>query len=201
MALTTAALSVKQVWGVFLLFLLPIGGGIPAGVVLARSRNIGWPVMMALYFVSDLVLACVFEPLMLAVIAAGKRSPRWKRFNDAFRQSMAKTLVHYGTNLGPLALIFVAFGVDPMTGRAVAKASGHGFFTGWLLAITGDMFYFTMLMVSTVWLNNALGDGTWTTVVMTGLMFVIPGLLRRARLLIKPDKGHVSNESPPGDAV
>ncbi|MBI3558702.1 MAG: hypothetical protein HY074_20735 [Deltaproteobacteria bacterium] len=180
-ALTAGFGSIKNVWEVFLLFLIPIGGGIPGGVVLARSRNITWPVMLLLYFLSDLVLACVFEPLMLAVIAAGAKSPRWARFHEAFRQSMAKTILQYGSNLGPLALILIAFGVDPMTGRAVAKSSGHGFVTGWMLAITGDMFYFTMLMVSTIWLNNALGDGFWTTLVMTLLMFVVPGLLRQAR--------------------
>lgn len=173
--------SMKGTWDVFMLFLIPIGGGIPAGVVLARSRNIGWPVMTLLYFVSDLVLACVFEPLMLLAISAGKRYSFWARFNEAFRQSMQKTVLQYGTRLGPLALIMVSFGVDPMTGRAAAKASGHGFVTGWLLAIAGDMIYFTMLMVSTIWLNNLLGDGTWTTVVMLVLMFAIPPLLRRLR--------------------
>ena len=173
--------SFKGVWDVFLLFLIPIGGGIPAGVVMARSRSIAWPTMMILYFVSDIVLAAVFEPLMLAAISAGKRHVFWARFNEVMRQSMKKSVLHYGTNLGPLALIMVAFGVDPMTGRAVAKASGHGFVTGWLLAIIGDMFYFALLMVSTLWLNNVLGNGTWTTVVMLVLMFAVPVVVRKVR--------------------
>ena len=43
--------------GAFLLFCVPIGGGIPAGVLMARAANVSPPVMMALYFVSDLVPA------------------------------------------------------------------------------------------------------------------------------------------------
>jgi len=34
-------------WGVFLLFLVPVGGGIPAGVLLARARGLSVLVMMA----------------------------------------------------------------------------------------------------------------------------------------------------------
>src|SRR6185503_12039372 len=52
------------VLGTFLLFLVPIGGGIPAGVLMARHWGVSIPVMTFLYFVSDMVLACVFEPML-----------------------------------------------------------------------------------------------------------------------------------------
>ncbi len=85
--------------------------------------------------------------------------------------------------MGPLALITVAFGVDPMTGRAVAAAVGHGFILGWMFAIAGDMIYFGLIMASTLWLNNILGDGTWTTVIILVLMMVVPSLIPRFRQL------------------
>jgi hypothetical protein len=45
-----------------------------------------------------------------------------------------------------------------MTGRAAAKAAGHGFLPGWAIAITGDMIYFVVLMASTLWLQ-----ASWAT--------------------------------------
>jgi uncharacterized membrane protein len=176
-----SASSVSSAWEVLTLFLIPIGGGIPGGVLLAKNRGLGWPIMMVLYFVSDVILACVFDPLMQLVIAAGKRSPVVSKMNEALRQSTQKSIARYGTRLGPLSLIMISFGVDPMTGRAATAFAGHSFVTGWTLAILGDMLYFTLLMVSTLWLNNVLGDGTWTTVIILVGMMVVPALLRRIR--------------------
>ncbi len=173
--------ALSNMWGVLAVFLIPIGGGIPAGVLLARSRSIQWPITVILYFISDIILACVLEPVVLLVIMLAKRSSKVARFSEAFKETMKKTTAHYGTHLGPLALITVAFGVDPMTGRAVAAAAGHGFLIGWMFAIAGDMIYFCLIMASTLWLNNILGDGTWTTIIILVLMMVVPNLVRRYR--------------------
>lgn len=169
-----------------MLFLIPIGGGIPAGVLLAKSRGIHWPLMVALYFISDVVLACVFEPLMLLFIRAAKNSRKVARFRDAFREAMRRTLARHGTGLGPLALLFVSLGVDPMTGRAVAAASGHGFLSGWALAIAGDLIYFAILMVSTLWLGSVLGDGTLTMVIILALMMIVPEVVKRIKRPSRP---------------
>ncbi len=179
-------MTASNAWQVLVLFLIPIGGGIPAGVLLAQKHTIPWPGMMILYFISDVILACLFEPVMLMVISAAKRSVPLTQFIQNLKASIKKTTPHFGSAMGPLALILIAFGADPMTGRAAAVAAGHGFITGWLLAITGDMFYFTLLMVSTLWLNNILGDGTWTTIIILVLMTVVPMLIRRFRQRRKP---------------
>lgn len=172
---------ISSAWAVLTLFLIPVGGGIPAGVILARNRGIGWVEMMILYFISDVILACLFEPLMLLVIAAGRRVPFFARLAETLRRSMGRNIARYGPGLGPIALIGISFGVDPMTGRSAAAAAGHGFVSGWMLAITGDMIFFALIMGSTLWLNNVLGDGTWTTVIMLVLMLGIPPLVRRLR--------------------
>lgn len=173
--------SLAQLWKVLVLFLIPIGGGIPAGVLLGRSYGIAWPVVMFLYFISDVILACVFEPILMLFIRAGKHFPTLARISEAFKQAVQKTTEFYGTSTGPFALIMIAFGADPMTGRAVAVAAGHGFITGWMIAIAGDMLYFTVLMVSTLWLNSILGDGTTTVWVILILMLVVPIVIRRFR--------------------
>jgi hypothetical protein len=165
--------------GTLWLFLIPFGGGIPAGVLFARSRGIGWPLMEALYCVSDVMLACVFEPVMRLILNAARTKPRLARVTDALRTAVRQTTALYGTTGGPFALILIAFGVDPMTGRAAAAAAGHGPVSGWAIAIAGDMLYFTLIMASTLWLNAILGDGRWTTGTILVLMFVVPLLIRR----------------------
>lgn len=164
-----------------MLFAIPIGGGIPAGVLLASQKAIAWPFMMFLYFLSDVALACVFEPLLMLFIAAGRRVSFLARIAEAFRRTVQLTTAHYGEHKGPIALIMIAFGVDPMTGRAAAIAAGHGFITGWMIAIAGDMIYFTVIMVSTLWLKDLLGDGTATMLIILALMIVLPVIVRRLR--------------------
>lgn len=173
--------TLSELWKVLLLFLIPIGGGIPGGVLLAKSYAMSWPLMALLYFISDLILACVFEPLLYLVMFFGKDVPFIVRFGAVFKEMVKKTTENFGNNTGPFALIIIAFGVDPMTGRAAAVAAGHGPISGWMIAIAGDMIYFMLLMASTLWLNNIIGDGTTTTLIIFALMMAVPAIIRRVR--------------------
>ncbi|MEN9723317.1 MAG: hypothetical protein RJB38_1303 [Pseudomonadota bacterium] len=171
----------QNAWEVFLLFTIPIGGGIPAGVLLAQSRGITWPWMLILYFLSDLVLAVLFEPLMLGFIKVFAPIHAIRKGLSFFSAMLERSVAKVGHPTSPLMLILVAFGVDPMTGRAAAQAAGHGFLTGWAIAIAGDMMYFSVLMVSTLWLRDVLGDGTWAMLIILLLMMAIPAAIRRIR--------------------
>lgn len=179
LGISSAFLS--NAWAVFMLFLVPVGGGIPAGVVLAQQRNIAWPIIMLLYFLSDIVLACTFEPLLLLFLRLSRTSPRLSRFRDALVKATSKTVGRYGVNPGPFSLVMITLGTDPMTGRAVAKAAGHGFFSGWALTIAGDMIFFTIIMVSTIWLNGVLGDGTLAAIIIMLAMLGMPWIVRKVR--------------------
>ncbi len=165
--------------GAFLLFLVPVGGGIPAGVLIARAGGVSPPVMMALYFVSDVVLAFVFEPMLRLLVALGRWVPVLGRLGRRLGRGVQGGLP--GGTRGPLGLILVSFSVDPMSGRAAAAAAGHGFVPGWALAIAGDMLYFALLMVSTLWLNSVLGDERLTVGAVLLLTLVLPSLIRRWR--------------------
>lgn len=167
---------------VFTLFLIPIGGGIPAGVVLGHSRGLEWPLMLLLYFFSDVVLACVFEPIMHIFIKWTQHSPNLARFLQEYKKNLEKTGVKFGSIRGTWSLVLISFGVDPMTGRVVTHKAGHGFITGWAIAICGDLFFFTLIMASTLWLNNILGDGTTTAIIIMVAMFGIPMLIDRWRM-------------------
>lgn len=167
---------------VLTLFLIPVGGGIPPGVLLAHSRGIGWPAMTFLYFVSDVILALLFEPLLRLLIAAGRTRPALARATQAARESMRRTADHFGgTGAGPFMLVMIAFGVDPMTGRTAAAVAGHGFVAGWAIAIAGDMLYFLAVAAATLKLNSWVKDPNTTSVVILIAMFAVPWLIRRAK--------------------
>jgi hypothetical protein len=78
-------------------------------------------------------------------------------------------------------LVMIAFGVDPMTGRATALAAGHGFLAGWAFAIAGDMLYFAVIALTTVRLNSYFQNPETTMLAVLGAMFIIPLLVRRWR--------------------
>lgn len=177
--LTLTPQILADYWKVLLVYLIPFGGGIPAGVLLAKNKGIEWQMMMFLYFISDVMLAIVFEPLMILFIRLGKKYHKLARISEEMKLMIQKTIAHYGSSSNIFVLIMIAFGVDPMTGRAVAVAMGHGFVAGWIIAIAGDMIYFSLLMVSTLWLNNIIGDGTWTMLIILAFMFIVPVVFRK----------------------
>lgn len=170
---------------VLMLFLLPVGGGIPAGVLLAQSKGFHWPMTAGLYLVSDVILALAFEPLLRLFVALGRRIPFLARFSAAMKEAMARSTAHLGgPGAGPIALILIAFGVDPMTGRASAMAAGHGFLAGWGFAITGDMLYYAVIALTTLRLNAFIRNPNLTVYIILGGMIVLPMGIRflRARL-------------------
>jgi hypothetical protein len=167
---------------VLLLFLIPVGGGIPAGVLLARTKGLPWPVTAGLYLVSDVLLALAFEPLLRLFVAWGRRVPFLARLGAAMKAATARTAAHFsGTGAGPMSLVLVAFGADPMTGRAAAMAAGHGFLMGWAFAIAGDMIYYAVIAVATLRLNAYFRNPDTTVLVVLVAMFLLPLLVRQCR--------------------
>ncbi len=164
------------------LFVIPAGGGIPAGVMLAQSKGLAWPVTTILYLLSDIALALAFEPVLRVLsLICGKFSFLF-RFHAALKTAAARNVSHFGgTGAGPVALIMVAFGVDPMTGRASALAAGYGFVTGWAIAIAGDMLYFMVIAITTLRLNTYIKDPETTMLIVLGAMFIVPIAIRQLR--------------------
>ena len=172
-------------WPVLMLFLIPVGGGIPAGVLLAARQGIAWPVTAALYLVSDLILAVLFEPVLLMLAAAGRRLPIVARFGAAMGQAMERAAArHIGA--GPFALILVAFGIDPMTGRAAALASGHGFVWGWAIAIAGDMLYYAVIAITTLQLGAYVHNPEAVMLTVLAAMILVPLVVQRIRRSMPP---------------
>lgn len=183
------AQSASTLLPVLKLFLLPVGGGIPAGVLLAQAKGLAWPITAVLYLVSDVLLAIVFEPVLRLLAALVGKAPFLARFSAALKAATARSVAHFsGTGAGPFALVMIAFGVDPMTGRATALAAGHGFLAGWAFAVAGDMLYFAVIALTTLRLNSYFRDPNTTMLIVLGAMFVVPMLVRYFRSPQPPHK-------------
>ena len=166
---------------VFMLFLLPVGGGIPAGVLLARANGLPWAVTAGLYFISDVVLALAFEPVLRMLVALGRRVTFLARLGTVMSLAMARNAAYFSGSAGPISLVLISFGVDPMTGRATALAAGHGVVAGWAFAIAGDMLYYAVLAVTTLQLNTYISNPTVTVSIVLGAMMLGPMLVRYLR--------------------
>lgn len=174
--------STSILFSVLKLFIIPVGGGIPAGVMLAQAKGLAWPVTTGLYLISDIALALAFEPILRLISMVVGKIPFLTRFSAAFKAASARSAAHIGgTSAGPLGLVLISFGVDPMTGRATAHAAGHGFIAGWAIAITGDMLYFAVIAITTLRLNSYFKDPNTTMLLVLGAMIVVPMLVRYFR--------------------
>ncbi len=167
-----------------MLFLIPVGGGIPAGVLLAQSKGLAWPVTAGLYLLSDMMLALAFEPVLQLLAWLGGRVPFLARFSARMRAAMARSAARFsGTGAGPIALVMFSFGADPMSGRAAALAAGHGFLMGWVFAIAGDMLYYVVIAITTLRLSRYFSDPDTAMWIVLGAMIVVPLIVRSFRRL------------------
>ncbi|RYZ89903.1 MAG: hypothetical protein EOP04_05545 [Proteobacteria bacterium] len=173
--------SFSSAWSVFLLSALPVGGGIPGGVILSQKLGFGWVPMSTIYLISDIVLALLFEPLMRLFAYLACYVHPLAKFIEVSKMLTDKTIARYGSKPSLPLLIAISFGIDPMSGRAVALAAGHRFMSGWAIAIAGDMIFFAMIAVSTIYLHDLLGDGTWAAIIIMVSMIMIPFLVRMIR--------------------
>jgi len=167
---------------VLMLFLIPVGGGIPAGVLLARDKGLVWPVTAGLYLISDILLALAFEPVLRLLAWVAGKVPFLARLSARMKAAMARSTEHMsGTGAGPISLVMISFGVDPMTGRASAMAAGHGFLMGWVFAIAGDMLYYAVIAITTLNLNQYIRDPDTTMWIVLAAMLIVPMIIRAFR--------------------
>jgi hypothetical protein len=168
---------------VFLWFLIPLGMGISPGVLLARDLHLHWLPTAGLYFASDLVLACYFEPLLRFVVSLGRNSPRLEAALEAVRVSARRAAALFGgPEGGPITLILISYGVDPMTGRAMTMVAGHGFVAGWALAIAGDMIFYATVAASTLGIDSFIGNKWVTMLLVSAILCALPVLIRRVKM-------------------
>jgi hypothetical protein len=167
--------------GVFLIFVTQIGLGIPSGVLRARDAGINPVITAGLYAGSDVILALTVEPMLILLRWLGARVAFIAALGTKLARFSGATGLNDGKVRGPLGLILFSFAVAPAPARAASETAGHGFISGWTLAIIGDMLYFTMIMASTLWVASIVGDDRLTVGAVLIAAWVLPMLIRRMR--------------------
>jgi hypothetical protein len=167
--------------GVFLIFATQIGAGIPLGVIRARDAGLHPAFTSLLYVASDVVLAVTMEPMLAGLRWVSRRVPFLARIGTLLGRLSGGAGLQEGGVRGPLGLILVSFSVSPTFGRAASEAAGHGFLSGWTLAIIGDMLYFWLVMAGTLWVSSLLGDDRLAIGAVLIATWVLPLVIRRLR--------------------
>ena len=167
-------------WGVLLLFCIPLGIGIPPGVLLGQRDGLGAVVMLVLYVLSDVIMATVFEPMLRTLGFASRRVPALGRALRVMLFAIERTMPA-GSLAGPTGIVVTGFGAGLPFGRAIAWAAGYGLVVSWLLSIAGDTLYYTLGMASTLWFNGVFGDPRMAAIGGLVVMLIVPMLVRRLR--------------------
>ncbi len=110
----------------FLLFVIPTGAGIPAGVLLGQRVGLTAAAMSGLYVGSGLLRATLFEPFFRWVARQRHEGGRVSRLRDAARELLARHAMLRRAMQGAWAPLIVGYNIDPMAGRVAAAAVGMG---------------------------------------------------------------------------
>jgi hypothetical protein len=108
--------------GAFLLFLAPVGGGIPLGVIVADRGGVPPWGIAVLYLLSDIALAITIEPILKLILRVGGRVEPMGKIGQAIQRLSAGAGLGRDGAKSALGLIFVSFAISPTTGRAAAAS-------------------------------------------------------------------------------
>ena len=165
-------------YGVLLLFCIPGGIGIPPGVLLGHSAGIGFVPMTVLYFISDVVLAFAFEPMLIVLAALARVVPHVERAGQVVMLQIDRMI---GRFAGPTGIMLTSFVAVLPFGRALSAALGYALVGGWLLAIAGDMVSFAIGTASTLWFEGMFGNQLLAVLAGLVVMGFAPLFVRRFR--------------------
>jgi hypothetical protein len=182
--LTALAASPPGAHGIlftFLLFVIPTGAGIPAGVLLGQRVGLTVASMSGLYVGSGLLRASLFEPLFRWLARERHAGGRVSRLHDATRDALARHPMLSRAMRGAWAPLIVGYNIDPMAGRVAAAAVGIHWLGGWALALVADFAYFVSTALPTLWLQRIVGNEWITMLVFVVLSTLVPLLWRRLR--------------------
>jgi hypothetical protein len=101
------------------------------------------------------LLAMMFEPMLIGLARASRYSPALERFGRALMVATVR-LLPPGSLMGSTSVVLTGFAMGLPFGRALAAATHYGLVSGWLLSIAGDMLNFVLGMASTLWLGDGL---------------------------------------------
>lgn len=172
---------------VFLLFWAPVGPGIPAGVLLAHHLRVPPPITLGLYALSDALAALILHPFYSWLRTHGRRHPTIRRIGRrafAFAMLGVRRPTAEEVREGSLApalfrIATVGFGVDIYTAGALASGLPIPRLSGWAAALTGDLLWFAVLLVSSITASQFFDDDRVVSAVVIGIALLAPPIARR----------------------
>jgi hypothetical protein len=167
--------------GALILFCVPGGFGVPPGVLLAKQGGLGPAMTTTVYFLSDVLMALVFEPMLRGLAALARRRQRLVRVRDAYAVALGRMMPR-GNLAGPGGVVLTGFGLGLPFGRALAALAGYGIVAGWLLTMAGDMLYFVIGLVSTLLFGGLFGDQRMAALAGIAVMVLVAFAVHRIRL-------------------
>jgi hypothetical protein len=179
MAGLVATLTTSGPLAVFVIFLLPWGPGAIAGIILARHDGLSSALIIALYVLSDVVTACILEPLVQLLRNRGQRSRLGRRIFDAMSQVGGVTQVTSGRLGVPLGLFTFTFATDFFTASFVSTGLRLSRLIAWLCIIAGDVLWFLILFLAALGFAAFLSDDRLLFVVTMVIGLALPQIMRR----------------------
>lgn len=170
-------------WGTFWLFLLPIGPGTTAGILVGKNGGLGPLAIAGLYFASDVVTALYLDPLIRLIARVGSRYAWARNIGEQLKAMALRT--HLGSGwLGQLSgLALLSLGGGLATGAMGLSGTSLARPLGWVGVIAGDMLYFGLLLAAALGLSSVLPDDRLVFVAILALTMLAGPTVRRLSAL------------------
>lgn len=168
--------------GALLAFFMPLGAGIPLGVLLARDSGLGIPGAVALYTVAYTFRILKIETIFFLFRWLQSRVPQLQRATELVNRASVRSGLRGGGLRGSMLTLTIAYAISPTAGRAAAALAGFGFIRAWALTIAGDMAYFLTLMASTLWLSDTFVNDHLALAVTLPAAILVPTFGRKLLL-------------------
>jgi hypothetical protein len=166
---------------VLALFFVPIGAGIPVGVLLARHVPLHPLVTFGLYVVSDMGAALVCHPIFAWLRRRARAVPRLRRAGQRVLGVAMLGIPRDDVGSWPALsrIATVGFGVDVYTAGLLATGLAVPRIPGWASAIAGDCVWFAVILTTSLAAGSVTDDDRLVLLAMVVAMIVVTRVSRR----------------------
>jgi hypothetical protein len=166
-------------WGAFVLFMLPIGPGTTAGILVGKNGGLDAIGILAVYLASDIVTALYLEPVLRFLIRIAARFAWARAIGAQLAQVAERTQIGSGRLGQALGLGILSLGGGLPAGALALPTTQLQRSVAWASIITGDMLYFGFILAAALGLASVLPDDRLVFVAILVLVMVVGPLTRR----------------------
>jgi len=166
-------------WGVFWLFMVPIGPGKAAGILLGKNAGLDFLALLGLYLAKDLVTALYLDPLLRALPRLSARYEWARSLGKQIGALATRTHLGSGRLAQMFSLVLVSVGAGFITGGAALSSARLPRPLGWLALLTGDLLWFSCLLAAALGLTSIVPDDRMVFVAVVLLALLARPLTRR----------------------